>query len=226
MTKRLAALLMLLAVFAFGFAACGDDDESTSSDTTSAESAEPGEPVAEIDPLTGVATKVTLDQGFVDALGQLKLTPDVVGDASFEDDGAAVQFPITGGNATYYDPKEAYRPYVQGTVEHDDSGLSLTAGKTTVELTDFVIDPGTSELFGTVTANGKVAAENAKLFDLDGSTLKPLQVNEGDGTAVLEGTTVLLSADAAALLNETFKTDALAGGFPIGISEITLALPS
>jgi hypothetical protein len=89
-----------------------------------------------------------------------------------------------------------------------------------------VIDPGTSELFGTVTANGKVAAENAKLFDLDGSTLKPLQVNEGDGTAVLEGTTVLLSADAAALLNETFKTDALAGGFPIGISEITLALPS
>jgi hypothetical protein len=227
MTKRLAALLMLLAVFAFGFAACGDDDESTTSgDSTSAESAEPGEPVAEIDPLTGVATKVTLDKGFVDALTQLKLTPGVVGDATLEDDGAAVQFPITGGNVTYYDPAEPYRPYVQGTIEHDNSGLSLTAGKTVVELTDFVIDPGTSELFGTVSANGKVAAENAKLFDLDGSTLKPLQTDEGAGTATLEGTTVLLSDDAAALLNDTFKTDALAGGFPIGISEITVELPS
>ena len=32
-----------------------------------------------------------------------------------------------------------------------------------------------------------------------------------------------LSADAAGLLNETFKTDALAGGFVIGVSEITVA---
>jgi hypothetical protein len=225
MTKRIAALLMLLVVFAVGFAACGDDDESTSADSTTA-SAEPGEPVADIPELTGVATKVTLDQGFVDALGQLKLTPDVVGDGSFEDGGAAVQFPITGGNVTYYDPAEAYRPFVQGTIEHEGSGLSLTAGKTTVELTDFVIDPGTSELFGTVSANGKEVATDAKLFDLDGSTLNPLQVNDADGTAVLEGTTVLLSDDAAALLNDTFKTDALAGGFPVGISEITVELPS
>jgi hypothetical protein len=225
MTKRIAALLMLLVVFAVGFTACGDDDDSTSADSTTA-SSEPGEPVAEIPELTGVATKVTLDGGFVDALGQLKLTPDVVGDATLEDGGAAVQFPITGGDVTYYDPKEAYRPYVQGTIEHDDSGLSLSSGKTTVELTDFVIDPGTSELFGTVSANGEVAAENAKLFDLDGSTLNPLEVNDGNGTAVLEGTTVLLSDDAAALLNDTFKTDALAGGFPIGISEITVQLPS
>ena len=225
MTKRIAALLMLLVVFAVGFTACGDDDDSTSADSTTA-SSEPGEPVAEIPELTGVATKVTLDGGFVDALGQLKLTPDVVGDATLEDGGAAVQFPITGGDVTYYDPKEAYRPYVQGTIEHDDSGLSLSSGKTTVELTDFVIDPGTSELFGTVSANGEVAAQDAKLFDLDGSTLNPLEVNDGNGTAVLEGTTVLLSDDAAALLNDTFKTDALAGGFPIGISEITVQLPS
>jgi hypothetical protein len=224
MTKRIAALLMLLVVFAVGFTACGDDDESTSADSTA--SAEPGEPVADIPDLTGVATKVTLDQGFVDALTQLKLTPGVVGDATLEDDGAAVQFPITGGNVTYYDPKEAYRPYVQGEIDHEGSGLSLTAGKTTVELTDFVIDPGTSELFGTVSANGKEVVADAKLFDLDGSTLKPLAVDDAAGTATLEGTKVLLSDDAAALLNETFKTDALAGGFLIGISEITVELPS
>ncbi len=117
------------------------------------------------------------------------------------------------------------RPYVQGEIDHDGSGLSLTAGKTEVELTDFVIDPGTSELFGTVSVNGKVAAEDAKLFDLDGSTLNPLAVDDKNGTATLEGTTVLLSDDAAALLNDTFKTDALAGGFKIGVSEIVVALP-
>jgi hypothetical protein len=223
MTKRIAAIFLLLAALAFGVAACGDDDSGSSSSTSTSAEAADTEPVAQIDELTGVSTTVTFDKGFVDALGQLELTPGVVGDATFKD-GAAT-FPITGGNVTYYDPSEPVRPYVQGEIDHDDSGLSLTAGKTTVELTDFVIDPGTSELFGTVSVNGKVAAEDAKLFDLDGSTLNPLAVDEKDGTATLEGTTVLLSDDAAGLLNDTFKTDALAGGFTIGVSEIVVALP-
>jgi len=216
MIKRFAAALMLLAVLAVGVAACGSDDStsSTSSDT-------PPEPVAAIDSLDGVATTVTLDQGFVDALGKLGLTPGTVGDASLK--GTDISFPITGGNVTYYDPAESYRPYVQGEIDHAGSGLSLTAGKTTVELTDFVIDPGTSELTGTVTANGKVAAEDALLFDLDGSTLNPLEVDEKAGTATLQGTTVELSQDAADLLNQTFKTDALAGGFVIGISSIEVS---
>ena len=56
------------------------------------------------------------------------------------------------------------------------SGLSLTAGGTVVELTDFVIDPGASVLTGTVSVDGGVAAEAAPLFSLDGRTLNPLQV--------------------------------------------------
>jgi hypothetical protein len=56
-------------------------------------------------------------------------------------------------------------------------GLSLTAGGTQVELTDFVIDPGASVLTGGVSVDGEVAAEGAPLFFLDGRTLKPLQVN-------------------------------------------------
>ncbi len=74
-----------------------------------------------------------------------------------------------------------------------------------------------------MTANGKVAAKDALLFDLDGSTLKPLSVDENAGTATLAGTQVLLSQDAADLLNQTFKTDALAGGFLIGISSIEVS---
>jgi hypothetical protein len=211
MTKLITAILAIAAL-AFGVAACGDDDDDTGSGSE--------EPVAVIDELTGETTQVTFDEGFVGALGDLGLTPAPVGDAKIVEGGGAIQFPITGGDITYYDPKSDVRPYVQGKVEHDGSGLSLTAGDTVVELTDFVVDPATSELFGTVTANGEVAAEDALIFKLDGTTLEPLKM-EGDA-AVLEGTTVLLSDDAAGLLNDTFGTDALEEGITIGIAKISV----
>lgn len=210
-----AALLAVIAL-AFALAACGGDD-STGGDQTSAEDVKP---VAQIDNLTGVDTAVTLDAGFVDALTKLEVTPGPVGDAKISGDGVA-SFPITGGNVIYYDPASPVRPYVQGVIDHEGSGLSLTAGKTEVELTDFVIDPGTSELTGTVSVNGKEAATDAVLFDLDGSTLEPLKTNP-DGTATLEGTTVKLSADAASLLNDTFGINDLEGGLVVGVSAITV----
>lgn len=210
--SRFGLMLMAVAVLAFGVAACGDDEESSSSASA--------EPVAQIDPLTGESTTVALDAGFLEALTSLKVAPGVVGDATLK--GTDISFPITGGSVTYYDPASDVRPYVQGILNHDGSGLSLTAGDTVVELTDFVIDPGTSKLMGTVSVNGKEAATDAVLFDLDGSTLAPLKSNS-DGSATLEGTTVLLSADAAGLLNDTFGIKDLAGGLPIGISTITVA---
>lgn len=39
---------------------------------------------------------------------------------------------------------------------------------------------------------------------------------------MLSGTQVKLSPEAAALLNKTFNTDALAGGLLIGVSTITV----
>ncbi|KIU02414.1 hypothetical protein SZ60_12135, partial [Frigoribacterium sp. MEB024] len=100
--------------------------------------------------------------------------------------------------------------------------LSLTsADGTVVELTDFRIDPGESKLYGTVTANGAVAAEDAYLFNLWGGTLKPIQM-EGSN-AVLEGTTVHISPDAASLLNQTFKTDAVQDEMLVGVAKITAA---
>ena len=187
---------------------------------SSSDSTKAPEPVAQIDPVTGVDTQVTLDAGFVDALTALKVTPAPVGTATISKAGVAA-FPITGGNVTYYNPASDYRPFVQGILMHDGSGLSLTAGSTKVELTAFVIDPGTSTLTGTVSVNGKVAAKDALLFNLDGSTLKPL-ISNPDGTATLEGTTVKLSDDAAGLLNDTFGITDLKGGLVIGISAITV----
>lgn len=214
--RKSLAIAAAASSLALGAAACGSQDSSGSQ---SGASASP-KPVAEIDQLTGRSTGVTLDSGFVSALKSLKLTPAPVGDATISKAGVA-SFPITGGSVTYYKPG-SISPYVQGTIDHAGSGLSLTGGGKKVSLTDFVVDPGTSTLTGKVSVDGKTAAENAPLFFLDGRTLKPLQVNKGNGTAVLEGTTVKLKDESAALLNQTFGVDALKGGLKIGIAKITV----
>jgi len=216
-TIGIAAAALLVG----SLAACttAEADAPVADDSTSEEEvmADP-EPLASIPALDGVDTQVALDQGFVDALGSLGLTPGVLGGATLTE--GVLAFPITGGNVDYYDPEEDYRPYVQGSVEHDGSGISLTAGETVVELTDFRIDPGTSQLFGTVTANGEEVGQDIFIFTLDGTTLNPLET-DADGNAVLEGTTVLISPDAAGLLNETFGTDAVTDELVVGIAKIT-----
>jgi len=210
---RPVAILASLAVLAGGAAACGDDEQS---DATAAKATP--DPVAQIDTLTGRSTDVQLDQGFVKALGTLELTPAAVGDGRITPAGVA-RFPITGGNVTYYKPGSV-APYVRGEIDHAGSGLSLTGGGKTVKLTDFVVDPGKSVLTGKVTVDGKVAAESAPLFFLDGRTLQPLKT--AGSTAVLQGTTVKLKDEAATLLNDTFGTDALEGGLVIGVAKITV----
>ncbi|GAA4786265.1 hypothetical protein GCM10023200_20320 [Actinomycetospora chlora] len=181
------------------------------------------EPIATIPDLTGQSTSVRLDSGFTDALQSLQVTPGTVGDATITDGSA--RFPITGGNVTVYRPGDA-NPYVQGRIEHNGSGLSLTKGDTKVELTDFVIDPGNpATLSGKVTANGQTVAESTVLFDLDGSTLQPIQTDAAAGTATLTGTTVRLDPGAATALNQAFSTDAIQGGLTIGIATIVVNLP-
>jgi len=212
---RFIAIPALVAVLGLGAAACGGDDEPGATTSVAAP-----DPVAQIDPVNGRTTAVALDQGFVEALGTLKLTPAPVGDGKITKAGVA-RFPITGGQVTYYEPGTV-APFVQGELDHDGSGLSLTGGGKTVELTDFVIDPGASVLTGTVSVDGTVAAEDAPLFFLDGRTLQPLETTAS--TATLEGTTVKLKDEAATLLNDTFGTDALKAGLVIGVAKIDLDL--
>jgi len=207
------------ALLVGGLAACSTTAETPAETSPSASENVTPEPVASIPALDGVDTQVTLDAGFVEALGTLGLTPGVIGGATLSDEGV-LAFPITGGNVDYYDPAADYRPYVQGEIDHEGSGISLTAGDTVVELTDFVIDPGTSRLTGTVTANGEKVGDDIFIFNLDGSTLNPL-ATDADGNAVLEGTTVLVSPDAAELLNTTFGTDAVTDELVVGIAKIT-----
>ncbi len=211
--KAIAAVALVAA--SLSLAACGTSNDSSSSSSTTKASAP--KPVAAIDALQGENTKITLDQGFVDALGSLKLTPGTVGTAKLEE--GALIFPITGGNVTVFKPGTV-SPYVIGQVQHEGSGLSLTAGDIKVELTNFNVDPGVSRVYGDVSVNGKLAAPNAYLFTLNGTTLKPLST-EGSN-AVLEGTKVFISPVAADLLNQTFKTDAVTGDLLVGIAKITV----
>jgi len=225
-TPKLATKKLLVAGIALsaalGLGACSSDDSTAqaASSSSSSTSSRP-EPIASLPAIpAGGSTAVALNADFVAALGTLGVTPATLGNATLAD--GSVSFPITGGTVTVFDKSSGYRPYVQGTILHQNSGLSLTAGSTTVELTNFTIDPGTpARLFGDVAVNGQQAAASAPLFDLDGTTLKPISM-DSDGNAVLQGTTVKLSPEAAGLLNQTFGTDALKGGLVIGIATITV----
>ena len=210
------AVVALAGTAALSVAACGSSDDGSSSSSSTQASAP--KPVASIDSLTGNTTQVTLDKGFTDALTALKLTPGVTGDGQLTDEGSLV-FPITGGNVTVFKPGQV-SPYVIGQIQHEGSGLSLTAGDTKVELTNFNVDPGVSRVYGDVEVNGQPAASSAFIFQLDGRTLEPLKV-EGN-KAILTGTEVKISDVAAPLLNDTFKTDAVKPGLLVGIATITV----
>ncbi len=216
---RKLASIALAGALALSLAACGSDSDDEGGST---EAGGTPSPAAQIDNLTGVMTEVTLDPAFVAGLTTLKLTPAPVGTAKVSAEGVA-SFPITGGSATYYTPGSV-DPYVQGLINHDGSGLSLTGGGIKVELTNFDVDPGKSMLFGDVSANGTSVVQDAPLFFLDGSTLQPLRT-EG-GNAILEGTQVKLTKAAADLLNMTYKTTAVQEFALVGVAKITLAVPA
>lgn len=206
-----------LALVAVPLAACGEEDSAASSGSSGSSQTQKVEAQAEIKALTGDNTAVKLDAGFVEALTQLKLTPGVAGDAKLEG-GDTLVFPITGGNVSLFEPGTVPN-YVVGQVQHEGSGLTLSAGGTTVEIGNFNVDPGVSVVYGDVSANGEPVVSSVPIFDLNGSTLQP--ITQKGGATVLQGSEVLMSAPAADLLNQTFKTDAIKAGLLVGVATIT-----
>lgn len=210
-TRKSLALLAAAALMLAPLSACGiggDDDEKS-----------PPKAVAVIETLKGKTTSIKLDKGFVAALTSLKLTPGVTGGAKLVD--GSLVFPITGGNVSVFTPGEV-SPYVIGQIHHENSGLTLAAGGTTVRLSNFNVDPGVSRVYGDVAVNGEIAVTNAYLFQLDGRTLQPLKVN--GNRATLQGTKVKISPVAAPLLNQTFGTTAVKPGLLVGIAKIVVRI--
>lgn len=215
--KTLAGLAGL-ALVAVPLAACGsENDAEASSSNESSSEVQKVEATAEIKELTGDNTAVKLDAAFVQALTDLKLKPGVAGDAKLEG-GDTLVFPITGGNVSLFEPGTVPN-YVVGQVQHEGSGLTLSAGGTTVEIGNFNVDPGVSVVYGDVSANGEPVVTSVPIFDLNGNTLQPI-TQEG-GATVLQGSEVKMSAPAADLLNQTFKTEAITPGLLVGVATIT-----
>ena len=188
--------------------ACGDDSESSSSDTTAAADAS-SDMVTAIPRLTGEGTSVALDGGTAAALKSLGVAIAPSGNAAFDAKTSTITFPITSGYAEIHsDP--AFKPgYILGSIEHFGSGFTLTAGSTKVGLSDFVVDPGNSILYGTVGGSPMVP-----LLDLDGTGVK---VSMEGSNVVLQGTVAKLTDTAAGALNKAFKVDAIKAGTPLGV---------
>ena len=196
MLKRFGAAFALLAALALLLAACGDDEGTTETGTT--EEATTAETLS----LNGEDTVLALDSGTAKVLEDNDVTVAPVDPATAGDDGIA--FPITGG--------EVDSETLAGTIDHS-GGLSFSAGKTEVELTDFVIDTEAGTLSATT------GGADLVVLDVDLSGLE--RTDEDDGTIVLEGITTTLSDDAAAALNDAFSVKLFEGGLAIGDVTVT-----
>jgi hypothetical protein len=209
--KRYASVA-LLAGLGVTAAACGSSGSSSSATTaagsSSATSTAATDTVTAINALTGVGTSVKLDAGTAKALTGLGLTLAPAGSATFDSATSTVTFPITSGYAEIHSDKNHKPGYVLGSVQHDGSGLTISGGGKSIVLSNFVVDPGNSVLYGTV--GGK---PDIPLLSLDGTSLS---VSMSGSDVVLDGTVAKLTQTAASALDQTFGTTAVTAGLPLG----------
>ena len=228
-TKLSAAVLAgLLTV---SLAACGSNDTATGTTPATSSSAAaapttsaPASPkvLAELPDLSkGESTTVTLSDEFLKGITDLKVTPGVVGKTKLTD--GKLIFPITGGMATLYEQgTTGSEPFIVGVVEHDGQGITLSAGGKEVELKNFDVDAGKSEIRTDIAVDGKSFGEDVPTFIADGTNLEYPPTTEGNN-AILEGTEVKLTAGAADALNTVFGVTAFTEGFPVGVAKIAVA---
>lgn len=207
--KRKASIAALVGALALAGAACGSKSSDSSSASPSASTAQTKDMVTAIPSLTGVGTSVAIDPGTAGALKSLGVALAPSGNATFDAATSTITFPITSGYAEIHSDPTFKPGYILGSIEHVGSGFTLTAGSTKVELSDFVVDPGNSILYGTVGSTPKVP-----LLTLDGTNVKV--GTDAQGNVTLDGTVAKLTDTAAAALNKAFNVTALKAGLPLG----------
>ncbi len=208
--RRPRAALALAVTAALTFAACGgggdNDTESGQSKTTEA-SREAG-PQAEFLTLKGVSTSVDLDPATAKVLADNKVTVAPIGPATASTAGGktTVSFPISQGYVAVYPTDQPN--YIRGTFSHT-GGLRFTAGGKSLQLTDFIVNPGDSTLTATVEG-----ASAASVLDLDGTNVKVTQ--DAQGQTRLDGTIAKLSQTGAEAMNKFFNVSIFKQGIPLG----------
>jgi hypothetical protein len=204
--KTKASIAALVGALALAGAACGSDSTSKSGTSAAAQSTDM---VTAIPSLSGVGTSVAIDAGTAGALKSLGVALAPSGNATFDAATSTITFPITSGYAEIHSDPSFKPGYIVGSIEHQGSGFTLAAGSTKVELSDFVVDPGNSVLYGTVGGSPKVP-----LLSLDGTAVKV--GSDSQGNVTLDGTVAKLTDTAAGALNKAFNVTALKAGLPLG----------
>jgi hypothetical protein len=181
---------------------------------TASGTADPGgAATAQVEQLSGKSTSVDVDAGTAMALQKNGVTVTPVGPAtaSTANGGLTVSFPITNGYVAVYPTSSL--PFIRGLISHS-GGLTFSAGGKSLTVTDFIINPGNSELYATVGGSGAVVP----LLDLDGS--KVAMTTDASGQIHLDGTVAKLSSAAAGALNATFGVTVFTAGIPLGVAHI------
>lgn len=207
-TTTTACLLAVVLV-----AGCSDDESPSATDGTDASppaaaEATPGQDTTEepteeptegsaagaavtLDSLTGEATRLTVDDGYVDALAAVGAELTAVGGAQTETSGGSTTFvfPVTGGTVTV-DP-EGSDPLV-GTVQHQ-GGLQLSALGRSATVDGLVLDGDQDRLTATV------AGRQVTLLPL---SMSDAQVTQADGQVVISDDAVSFDAETTNALAE------------------------
>lgn len=148
------------------------------------------------EPRTYGATSLVLDPNAAAALTSLGVTPGIV-DPAYSANGA-LNFPITNSVIS------ALR---RGSIAHS-GGISLTAGSTTVDLTNFWINLNSRDLSAVINGGAR-----ASILNLDFSQAK---VSLSRGVLTLGPVTARLTKAAADTLNQAFNVTAFTEGLTLG----------
>jgi hypothetical protein len=146
------------------------------------------------------ATTLTLDPAAASALQSLGVTPAPIAPATAG--AAGLRFPITDS---------LLQTALTGTITHS-GGISLTAGSTTVSLTDFWIKLGAAP-----TLSADVGGTRVTILDL---SLTGARARLADGRLRLGPVTATLTPAAADALNAAFGVTAFTPGLTLGTATI------
>ncbi|MDQ6837782.1 MAG: hypothetical protein M3137_05445 [Actinomycetota bacterium] len=223
-THRRLAAVALVGGLALAAGACGSSSstkpsgQAPSSSAPSGSAAPTADKVTALPTLTGKGTTVTLNTQTAAALTSLKVmvAPSGMATATKTAGGdTAVTFPITSGYAEIHSDTSHKPGNIVGSIQHYGSGLTFTGGGKSLNVSDFVVDPGNSMLYATV--GGK---PDIPLLTLDGTAVK---AGMAGGDVTLDGTVAKLTATAAMALDSTFGTTAVTPGLPLGTVHLDLA---
>jgi hypothetical protein len=165
--------------------------------------------------VTGGRTTLTLSKAFLADLTTLGVTSTAI--AGSQIDGNQIDFPITSGAVNL---ENAYGEILHG------GGINLTAGTKQVRFDSFIVDTSGEE--STVTAltivDGKFLGR-IRVFDLELPSDLTLPLDPKDGDFFLAGVKWNLDPQAAAALNDAFKTTAFENNLFIGNSLSLVLMP-